>query len=222
MTNSVDWSLYLVTDPGFVAAEKLPELVVAAISGGVTVVQLRDKNASEDAFVRQAAALHSRLGQVPLFVNDRFTIARDMGLHLHIGQTDMPYVQARKELPDHLMIGLTIETMQQWLDCVEQCQQADVRLPDVIGLGPVVDTPTKPDAPQACGVAGVAAIATAALKYNVPSVAIGGVHTGNAAELARTDIAGLCVVSAIMGAHNPQEAAQDLQSIFGENREQNT
>ena len=220
MTHSVDWSLYLVTDPHFVAAHELPELVAAAVQGGVTVVQLRDKDASDDAFSDQAQQLQATLGQVPLFVNDRFTIARELGLHLHIGQSDMAYVEARQQLPPELMIGLTIENMQQWFDCVAECAQQNIRLPDVIGLGPVVNTLTKPDAPMACGVAGVAKIATMAQQQGVPSVAIGGVYEGNAAELAGTDIAGLCVVSAIMGATDPKQAAQNLKNIFGEHREQ--
>lgn len=215
MKHPVDWSLYLVTDPGFVPANQLPELVAASISGGVTVVQLRDKHASAEAFTTQARQLQHAIGAVPLFVNDRFDIAHELGLHLHIGQNDMPYVQARATLPSHLMIGLTIENYQQWLDCVRQCHKADVRLPDVIGLGPVTDTQTKPDAPQACGVEGVAAIAAAARRLQVPSVAIGGVNEHNAQALARTDIAGLCVVSAIMGAADPAAAARNLRSIFG-------
>lgn len=218
MSKKVDWSLYLVTDPSYYSPQELPDVISRAIAGGVSVVQLRDKHATDEQFLQQARIIQQARATVPLFVNDRVQVARALGLHLHIGQSDIPYVQARQLLPPQQMIGLTIENEQQWHRCLEECAAAGVPLPDVIGLGPVRDTATKPDAPAACGVEGVARIATLARRAGVASVAIGGVDKHNAGALAATDIDGICVVSAIMGADDPFAAAQDLLSSFQEKK----
>lgn len=214
---NTDFSLYLVTDPELGGgAAAVPGIVSQAVSGGVTVVQLRDKDASEVLFHARAVELLEvcTTHDVPLFLNDRIGVAVELGCHLHIGQGDTTYVQARRALPDHLMVGLTIENMDQLHRVIAECDAAGVRLPDVVGLGPVRDTATKPDAPAACGVAGVAAIATVAKQHGMASVAIGGVDKSNAAELARTDIDGLCVVSEIMAAADPAAAAEELTALF--------
>ena len=205
------WDLYLVTDPSYQV--DLPEFVARAVSGGVSVVQLRDKHADTDSFRAQAIALQQAIPHIPIFVNDRVEIAQELGLHLHIGQSDMPYEQARALLPEEQMIGLTIETMAQWRACVD----LGIRLPDVIGLGPVEATATKPDAPEAIGVAGVAEIAQEARGRGVACVAIGGVDERNAKDLA-PHVDGLCVVSAIMGAQDPAKAAKRLRTMFQEGK----
>lgn len=212
-----DFSLYLVTDPHLGGGPgQVADIVERAITGGVTVVQLRDKDADEQTFRERATELKQvcdRLG-VPLFLNDRFTIAQELGCHVHIGQGDLPYVQARQQLPGHLMIGLTIENMDQLEAVITDCDRAGVALPDVVGLGPVQATDTKPDAPQAVGVEGVAGMATVARAHGIASVAIGGVSRANAADLARTGVDGVCVVSAIMAAPSPAEAARELLGVW--------
>lgn len=168
MTN--DFNLYLVTDPELGGGpDKVAGIVNQAIAGGVTVVQLRDKHASEEVFHTRASDLLEVCAAqgVPLFLNDRFDIALELGCHLHIGQGDMAYVEARRQLPDHLMVGLTIENMEQLEAVIAQCAQAGVALPDVVGLGPVLDTATKPNAPAALGVAGVAKIAAVARQHGM-------------------------------------------------------
>ncbi|BAC18401.1 phosphomethylpyrimidine kinase [Corynebacterium efficiens YS-314] len=212
-----DFSLYLVTDPHLGGGpERVAGIVEDAINGGVTVVQLRDKDADEQTFREHAMELKrvcDRLG-VPLFLNDRFAVAAELSCHVHIGQGDLPYVQARRQLPGHLMIGLTIETMDQLETVIADCTRAGIALPDVVGLGPVQATDTKPDAPQAVGVDGVAAMAKVARAHGIASVAIGGVGLANAADLARTGVDGLCVVSAIMAAPSPAEAARELLDVW--------
>ncbi len=212
-----DFSLYLVTDPHLGGGpERVAGIVEQAIDGGVTVVQLRDKDADEQTFRERAVEIKQvcdRLG-VPLFLNDRFAIAQELGCHVHIGQGDLPYVQARQQLPAHLMIGLTIENMDQLEAVIADCAQGDIALPDVVGLGPVQATDTKPDAPQAVGVEGVAAMAEVARAHGIASVAIGGVGLHNAADLARAGVDGLCVVSAIMAAPSPAEAARELLDVW--------
>lgn len=212
---STDWSVYLVTDPSYVEPSELPATVRTAIEGGVTVVQLRDKHATEEAFRAQATALRAAMpDDVPLFVNDRVEIAQELGLHLHIGQSDMPYVDARRLLSAQQMIGLSIENEHQLDTLLRECLEAGVKLPDVIGLGPVLETATKPDAADPVGVDGVAVLAKKARQHGIASVAIGGVSLANARALSETDIDGLCVVSAIMGAENPAAAASELARAF--------
>lgn len=218
MKSPIDWSLYLVTDPDLAGgADKVARVVLEAVLGGVGVVQLRDKNADEDEFARRALQIRSiltRFPYVPIFVNDRFDCALKHGFHLHIGQHDMPYVDARKALPQNQMIGLSIENMQQLENVLEQCSIKHLALPDVVGIGPVWDTPTKTDTAQALGVSETIAIAQKARTCGIAAVAIGGITQQRAALLAHKDISGICVVSAIMSSKNPLKTAQNLQNVL--------
>ena len=171
-----DWTLYLVTDPDLAGGpDNVPHIVSQAISGGVSVVQLRDKRATRGEIRQYAQALREVTGNIPLFINDYVDIAAELGLHAHIGQSDTRYVEARKLLPDHLMLGLSIETHEQLTTVIADAQESGVRLPDVIGIGPVRATSTKPDHAAPLGVEGVAPIARTAACYGIATVAIGGV-----------------------------------------------
>ncbi|ANE03994.1 bifunctional hydroxymethylpyrimidine kinase/phosphomethylpyrimidine kinase [Corynebacterium crudilactis] len=212
-----DYSLYLVTDPTLGGgADRVVRIVEEAINGGVSVVQLRDKDGSMDAIraTAQELKLLCQARGVSLVINDYLDLAEELGINLHIGQGDTPYVQARQQLPAELELGLSIENLGQLHEVIAQCAVSDVALPDVIGIGPVTATQTKPDAAPALGVAGIASIAAVAKKHGIASVAIGGVGLHNATELAATDIDGLCVVSEIMAAAQPAQAAQQLLSAF--------
>lgn len=151
-----DWSLYLVTDPQLGGGPaQVPVIVDAAVRGGVSVVQLRDKDATDEVVTQRAAQLKDTLAdRVPLFVNDRVETAVELGLHLHIGQDDMPYRTARDLLPSGCMIGLSVETPAH-LDAVARDIADGIRPPDVLGIGPVEQTSTKPDAAEPLGVEGV-------------------------------------------------------------------
>lgn len=212
-----DFSLYLVTDPELGGgADKVAGIVAAALRGGVSVVQLRDKLVDDSLFREYAQGLKDVCAefQVPLFVNDRIDIAAELGLHLHIGQEDIPYVQARQRLAPGQMVGLSIENLEQLHRVIAECKSAHVSLPDVIGIGPVRATSTKPDAAPALGVAGVAEIAAVARQHGIASVAIGGVKLDNAAALSKTAISGLCVVSEIMAAASPEAAAAEIKGVW--------
>ncbi|MDN6707365.1 thiamine phosphate synthase, partial [Corynebacterium glyciniphilum] len=217
---SVDWGLYLVTDPALGGGrDAVTGIVHKSLSGGVSVVQLRDKILDDDAFTARAAELADTLAGtgVPLFVNDRIDIARRLGLHLHIGQDDVDFRTARSMLPDDLMIGLSVDDRAQILD-IEHLMRDGVRPPDVLGLGPVDLTDTKTDTGRALGVTGPGSVddlAAHALELGIPSVAIGHVNAGNAAALGRTAVAGICVVSAVMTADDPAAAARELRSLWG-------
>lgn len=209
-----DWSLYLVTDPVLGGGrDRVVPIVERALAGGVTVVQLRDKDASDAETAATARALLGVLGEVPLFLNDRVDVARELGCHLHIGQNDLPYEQARELLGPEQMIGLSVGSDAE-LDAVVDLAATGVRPPDVIGIGPVRDTATKTDAPAGLGVDKLAALAARAKSAGIASVGIGGVDATVAPELARTDVAGICVVSAIMAAADPAAAARELKESF--------
>lgn len=215
---SVDWGLYLVTDPALGGGrDAVTGIVHKSLGGGVSVVQLRDKILDDDAFTARAAELADTLAGtgVPLFVNDRIDIARRLGLNLHIGQDDVDFRTARSMLPDDLMIGLSVDDHAQILD-IEHLMRDGVRPPDVLGLGPVDLTDTKTDTGRALGVTGPGSVddlAAHALELGIPSVAIGHVNAGNAAALGRTAVAGICVVSAVMTADDPAAAARELRSL---------
>ena len=192
----------------------MPGIVAEAVRGGVGVVQVRDKECDDDEFAVHAAAIAaaadraaSEVGRrVPVFVNDRLEVARELGLHLHIGQRDEPLARARAALPDELMLGLSIESDVQLVEALADPAVA----PDVIGASPVWSTATKTDTAPALGVQGADRIARVAADAGVRSVGIGGVSPTNVADLATTALDGVCVVSAIMAAPDPRAAAADL------------
>ncbi|MCZ4655840.1 thiamine phosphate synthase [Dietzia maris] len=217
----VDWRLYLVTDPHLGGGrEAVPGIVHEAVLGGMGVVQVRDKECDDDEFATHAAAVAESVARactetgrdVPVFVNDRLDVARELGLHLHIGQRDVPFAAARAALPDGLMLGLSIESDAQLAAAMTGPGPA----PDVIGVSPVWSTATKTDTADALGPEGADRLARAAHSYRRPggpgirAVGIGGVTPETVALLAATELDGVCVVSSIMAAPDPRAAAADL------------
>jgi len=217
----VDWRLYLVTDPHLGGGrDAVPGIVHEAVLGGVGVVQVRDKECDDDEFATHAAAVAESVARactetgrdVPVFVNDRLDVARELGLHLHIGQRDVPFAAARAALPDGLMLGLSIESDAQLAAAMTGPGPA----PDVIGVSPVWSTATKTDTADALGPEGADRLARAAHSYRRPggpgirAVGIGGVTPETVALLAATELDGVCVVSSIMAAPDPRAAAADL------------
>lgn len=222
--SGVDWRLYLVTDPLLGGGpQEVPGIVYEAVLGGVGVVQVRDKDCDDDVeFSRRASAIADAAQQavaetgrsVPVFVNDRLAIARELGLHLHIGQRDIPFAQARAELPDELMLGLSIESDEQLASALAGPGPS----PDVIGVSPVWSTATKTDTAAALGPAGADRLARTASRGGVRAVGIGGVTPANVSELAATALDGVCVVSAIMAAPDPRTAAAELLAQWDRTR----
>lgn len=206
---SIDWTLYLITDPKLAGGrDKVIPIVQEAVRGGATVVQLRDKEASDEEVEATARELMKVLGDVPLFINDRVEVAAKVGCHLHIGQDDMDFNQARELLGPDKLIGLSVGTREE-LDAIDP-QEA----PDVIGIGPVHSTATKKNAPAGIGAEAARRLATAARERGIESVAIGGIKAHNAHELSASDFAGICVVSDIMAADDPAAAAHNLKEAY--------
>nr|WP_299245061.1 thiamine phosphate synthase [uncultured Halomonas sp.] len=196
-----DLSLYLITDPAMCAERGLVETVTAAVRGGVTLVQLRDKHATDAELIEQAKALKSALAGsgVPLIINDRLEVALAADADgLHIGQTDGDAAAARKALGPDAILGLSINTP-------EQLAKADTSLLDYVGLGPVFATATKKDHESPLGFDGLAALASASA---LPSVAIGGLQAQHVGPVREAGAQGLAIISAICAAPDPQAAAQ--------------
>ncbi len=196
-------SLYLVTDDGMTRGRPVPEMVVAAVRGGVTAVQLRVKECGARDLLRRARALLALLRplEVPLIVNDRLDIALAAGADgVHLGQDDLPCAEARRLAGAAFTIGVSVGS-------AAEARRAESEGADYLGVSPLFATPTKPDAPPATGLEGLRAIRAAT---RLPLVAIGGLHAGNAAEALRAGADGVAVVSAIMAADDPEAAAAAL------------
>lgn len=202
-----DLSLYLVTDRSLSLGRSLESVVAQAVEGGVTMVQLREKDCSTLEFYEQAILLKKCLQpyNIPLIINDRLDIALACDAEgLHIGQSDMPYDIARKLLGRDKIIGLSVE-------CIQDAVNANELDVDYIGISPVFGTPTKTDTAPALGLNGVQEIVKISRH---PAVGIGGINKTNAAEVISAGAEGISVVSAIMSAIDPKESALELKSII--------
>lgn len=201
--NHIDYSLYLVTDRGLSKGRSLQEIIKAAVKGGVSIVQLREKDCTTREFLeiaQEVKAFCSPLG-VPLIINDRIDIALAVGAEgLHIGQSDMPYDIARKLMGPNAIIGLSVENVQDALDA----EKMDL---DYLGLSPIYSTPTKTDIHHELGLEGIQEIRKISRH---PLVAIGGININNTAEIIAAGSDGIAVVSAICSANDPTLASQKL------------
>ncbi|WP_423126338.1 thiamine phosphate synthase [Gaoshiqia sp. Z1-71] len=200
-----DLSLYLVTDRELSLGRPLEFIVEEAVKGGVTMIQLREKNCSSHEFYELALRLKELLSplRVPLIINDRLDIALAANADgLHIGQSDLPWKVARKLLGKDKILGLSVETVQQAIESNEM----DV---DYIGISPVFATPTKTDTFEPFGPEGVTKVSSLS-KH--PTVAIGGIKLSNARQIIACGAGGIAVVSAISSAENPMKAAQLLKN----------
>ncbi|MGI6354831.1 MAG: thiamine phosphate synthase [Lentisphaerae bacterium] len=199
----LDMRLYLVTDRSYLAGRDFLTVLDAALRGGVTMIQLREKEASSREFfdlaiqVRELAHSHG----VPLWINDRLDIALAVEADgLHIGQSDLPAAVARRLMPPAMKLGVSAQT-------VEQAIQAERDGADCLGVGAIFPTGTKSDAKP------VSADELQRIKQTVriPIVAIGGINAGNLALPMRCGADGVAVVSAIMSASDPEAAARELR-----------
>lgn len=207
MRQKLDLSLYLVTNSELTNGRPLLEVVEEAVKGGVTVVQLREKSACSRTFYEEALAMKKLLTPlgIPLIINDRLDIALAVDAEgLHIGQDDIPFEVARRILGKDKIIGLSVES-------VEDALVANSLDVDYIGISPVFVTDTKQDTAPALGLEGAREINKISTK---PSVGIGGININNVADIIKTGSKGVSVVSAIVSAPSPQEAAHDLKEII--------
>jgi thiamine-phosphate pyrophosphorylase len=202
-----DLSLYLVTGRSLSLGRPIVEVVEQAVKGGVTMVQLREKDTSSREFYELAVKLKQILKpyNIPLIINDRLDIALACNAEgLHIGQSDLPHPIVRKLFGKDKIIGLSVEN-------IRDVQEANNRDVDYIGISPVFNTPTKTDTTQALGLKGIKEI-MAISKH--PSVGIGGINLSNAKDIIKAGANGIAVVSAIMSASDPQQAAKELSQTI--------
>ena len=168
--------LYLVTDRVLSLGRSLEDVVSEAVKGGVTIVQLREKEASTGEFVALARRLMSILKPlgIPLIINDRVDVALAVDAYgVHIGQSDMAYADARRLLGPDKIIGLSVES----LEDLEAANALDV---DYVGISPVYGTPTKTDTAEPFGLEGL----HKAVEMSIhPTVAIGGMNARSTAPI---------------------------------------
>ncbi|MGO2051073.1 MAG: bifunctional hydroxymethylpyrimidine kinase/phosphomethylpyrimidine kinase, partial [Microbacterium sp.] len=208
---SADLSVYLVTDAALCGERGVAAVVREAVAGGVRIVQLRDKTASDAEIVEQLIELSAITGgRAALVVNDRLDAAveaRRRGARvdgIHLGQGDASVLRARDLLGPDALIGLTANTREH-LEAVRALPPGTV---DHLGVGVIRPTSTKPDHPPALGIEG---FRTTAAASPVPCVAIGGVGIDDVDALRDAGAAGVAVVSALCAAEDPREAARALR-----------
>jgi len=209
---NIDYSLYLVTDRGLAGGRSNFEVVKAAVEGGATVVQLREKDCSTREFVQQALAIKDflRNRRIPLIINDRLDVAQAVRADgVHLGQTDMPLEMAKEILGDSMIIGISAESL-------EDAIAAERGGADYLGVSPIYATPTKTDTAPPLGLAGLREIRKA---VRLPLVGIGGLNRQNCAEVIRSGADGVALVSAIVAADDPEAAATVLKKIITEARQ---
>lgn len=201
-----DFALMLVTDRALAGGRPLDEVVRAAVRGGVTVVQLREKACSTREFVASARRLLEflRPAGVPLIINDRVDVALAAGADgVHLGRSDMAYDDARRLLGPGAIIGLSLETP-------ADAAAAASTDADYVAASPVFATPTKSDTGAPWGIEGVRRL-RGLTKHKL--VAIGGLGEANAAAVFAAGADGIAVVSAICSAPDPEKAARRLREI---------
>ncbi|MCG6141785.1 thiamine phosphate synthase [Leptospira mtsangambouensis] len=203
--------VYLVTDRPLCIHHNLAEVVRLAALGGVSLVQLREKEADSRTFLELAKHLKEILipFSVPLLINDRLDICLAAGADgVHLGQSDLPWWEARRILGEKVIIGLSLETKEDYFSLVQTHPNPPL---DYLAVSPVFDTDTKTNTKPAWGLTGVTWLKE---KTNLPIVAIGGVNESNAKAVIDAGADSLAVVSAICSAKDPKLATENLSKKF--------
>jgi thiamine-phosphate pyrophosphorylase len=207
----LDLSVYLVTDPVLCARRGIIGTVLAAVAGGASVVQLRDKGASDADLIALGRALKTALAGsgVSLIVNDRIAVAAAIGADgVHLGQADQGIEAARAAMGPGAIVGLSIQS-------VAHAEQADALPIDYVGIGPVFATATKPDHAAPLGLGGLARVRAATA---LPAVAIGGLGVEHVPAVLDAGCDGLAIVSAICAASDPTAASRAFRQAVTAHR----
>ncbi|MBT9157450.1 MAG: Thiamine-phosphate synthase [Firmicutes bacterium] len=212
MPRTEDYSLYLVTDAELIGARDFLSCVRAAIGGGVSMVQLREKNRTAREFYHLAQTVQETTSalDVPLIINDRLDIALAMDADgVHLGQNDLPAGVARHLLGAGKILGISVATMPEAVAAARQGAS-------YVGVGAVFPTATKGNV-RAVTLAQLAAIKQV---LAIPVLAIGGITVLNAPEVLRTGVDGICVAKAILGEENIMQAASQLRKLLPHKEEE--
>ena len=211
MTFSKDMlTLYAITDEGCLKGRDLFEQAELALQGGVTCLQLRDKNMDTDTLAETASELLKicRRYGVPLIVNDNYSAALKSGADgVHVGIDDAPVAEIRRIAGKDFIIGATAKT-------VEQAVRAEKAGADYIGVGAVFPSPTKKNAIRITP----SQLREIASSVEIPAVAIGGITADNAGEIKGCGQCGIAVVSAVFAADDVRSAAEKLRRIAEEGK----
>lgn len=200
--------LYAVTDRAWTGKMTLSEQVEAALKGGITCLQLREKHLSDDAFLAEAKTIGQLCGQygVPFIINDNVNVALACGADgIHVGQDDMAAGDVRARVGKDMIIGVSVHT-------VEEAIKAERDGADYLGLGAVFHTDTKGDAEDMTA----ETLKSICDAVSIPTVAIGGISAKNVAKLTGSGVDGIAVVSAIFAAEDPERAASELLALSRE------
>ena len=202
----LDTTLYFITDSTSVPQDKFLPVVEAACKGGATIVQLREKDKSTREYMDLAKDVHeitARYG-IPLIIDDRVDVALAIGAEgVHVGQSDMPVRLARSLMGNSKIVGATTKTVPQALEAYEQGA-------DYLGCGAIYPTTTH----VKTVITPVETLKDVVKAVPIPVNAIGGLNKDNIFVLKGSGIAGVCAVSAIMKAEDPETAARELKQAF--------
>ena len=200
--------LYAVTDRAWVGRQTLPQQVEAALKGGATCVQLREKHLDDTDMLAEAKTISAlcRAYHVPFILNDNVPLAKLCGADgVHVGQDDLSAAEARRLLGPDKIIGVSAQT-------VEQAILAEQRGADYLGVGAMYPTGTKKDATAVTPEA-LSAICQA---VDIPVVAIGGINKNRLEPIKGTGVDGVAVVSAIFAAEDIEKATRELKEAVRE------
>ena len=204
----IDTKLYFITDSTNYEEEEFLFRVEEALKGGVTLLQLREKEKTTKEYIELAEKVHriTKKYNVPLIIDDRVDVALGVGAEgVHVGQSDMPVYMARKLMGEDKIVGATAKTV---LQAREACRQGA----DYLGVGAIYPTTTK----VKTVLTSVDTLKEICNSVPVPVNAIGGLNKDNMDVLKGIPIAGICVVSAIMKAENVKTEAEYILKKIGE------
>ena len=199
-----DSSMYFITDSTNYSEEEFLYRVEQALMGGITLLQLREKDKSTREYMDLAEKVHTltKKYNVPLIIDDRVDVALAIDAEgVHVGQSDMPVSIARKLMGDDKIVGATTKT-------VEQAVEAYAQGADYLGVGAIYPTTTK----VKTVLTSTETLGNICSAVPIPVNAIGGLNKDNIDVLEGIPIAGICVVSAIMKADDPKQAAIELKA----------
>ena len=201
---SFDSSLYFITDSSAFEESEFLCRVEQALQGGVTLLQLREKDKTTREYIELAQKVHTITKQynVPLIIDDRVDVALAIDAEgVHVGQSDMPVALARKLMGENKIVGATTKT-------VEQAKESFEQGADYLGVGAIYPTTTK----VKTVLTSTDTLRDICSAVPIPVNAIGGLNKDNIDILEGIEISGICVVSAIMKADNPKTAAEELKA----------
>ncbi|SDM52030.1 thiamine phosphate synthase [Lachnospira pectinoschiza] len=197
--------LYAVTDRAWTGKQSLYEQVEEALKGGITCLQLREKNLSDEEFLKEAIQIKALCNKykVPFFINDNVEVAIKSGADgIHVGQDDMAAGRVRELVGDKMMIGVSAHSVKEAVEAVKNGA-------DCLGVGAIFSTSTKKDA----SVLDLKVVADICKAVDVPVVAIGGIKKDNISKLKGTGVDGVALVSAIFAADDIKAECEELRKL---------